>query len=408
MGKLKDEIQQVIDTSYGRGLDGAKIAQRLIEAGLEMMHDEGEISEGTRLAPTFVRDHFKGFYVTTFTPGVLEAASGNTLADAHAALEVAGQQFLFYAGSHFEKGTPESEVKGHVNLKLADMCFNETGATSQRRPVQLAAGAPVSAHLPELAAIAGGAIPAAVLESAQEAAQEPRQAMSAARSARHAEILATPPCRAELTAWVLSKAEKAKKEGLDDTYFVLQALAGEIEQHLEERQVNTAQALRQFYADCHARNVKAGWWTDLATGISKKRSVGELFMLFVTEIEEAYRAYVEGSQDDKLPEYPGLGVELGDLQIRLADFAGAMLAGALVSHDPDVTNPGDQMFQEVCEIARRYESIRKTDAAVGDAETGDFIPSTDVAEMVVAKLEFNANRPDHKIENRLKEDGKRT
>src|SRR3546814_6587331 len=62
------------------------------------------------------------------------------------------------------------------------MCFNETGATTQRRPVQLAAGAPISIHLPELAAIAGGAIPAVVLESAQEAAQEPQESVSKARS----------------------------------------------------------------------------------------------------------------------------------------------------------------------------------------------------------------------------------
>jgi hypothetical protein len=32
----------------------------------------------------------------------------------------------------------------------------------------------------------------------------------------------------------------------------------------------------------------------------------------------------------------------------------------------------------------------------------------DVAPMVDAKLDFNASRPDHKIENRLKDDGKRT
>lgn len=402
MGKFKEAIGHLTDAGYARGMDGAKMARRLIEAGLAMMIDEGEITTSNRIVPN--EDLDGSFHVSTFTSGV----SSDALADAHAALEVAGQQFLFYSGQHFDKGTPESELKGHVNLKLADMCFNETGATTQRRPVQLAAGAPVTAHLPELAAIAGGAIPAAVLESAQEAAQEPRQAVSKARSSDGTLALSVAPCRAEIVAWVMSKAEKAKKDGMEDVFFVLQALAGEIEQHLEERQVNVAHALHQFYADCHARNVKAGWWTDLATGIAKKRSVGELFMLFVTEIEEAYQAYIDGSADDKLPQYPGLGVELGDLQIRLADFAGAMIAGSLVTYDPNVNNPGDQMFREVCEIARRYESIRKTDAAVGQPETGDFIPGVDVAEMVVAKLEYNANRPDHKIENRLKEDGKRT
>lgn len=401
---IKKDIASLVSRLYSEGRDGEKIATRLIEAGLAMMAEEGDIDVNSRIAPNDAMDG--SFHVTTFTPGKAEdSLDGFTQS---AALEVAGQQFLFYAEQHNAKGTPASALKSEVNIRLADMCFNAIGVTTQRRPVRLAAGVPVSAHFPELAGLAGGGIPADVLESAQEAAQEPQGRVSKARSSDGTLALSVAPCRAEIVAWVMSKAEKAKKDGMEDVFFVLQALAGEVEQHLEERPVNTAHALREFYADCHARNVKAGWWTDLATGIAKKRSVGELFMLFVTEIEEAYRAYVEGSQDDKLPQYPGLGVELGDLQIRLADFAGAMLAGSLVSHDPDVRNPGDIMFQEVCEIARRYEAIRKTDGAVGDPETGDFIPAVDVAEMVVAKLEFNANRPDHKIENRLKEDGKRT
>lgn len=407
MGMIQEDIASLVDgLTINEGRDCGKVGKRLIEAGIRLLAQEGVISGAdNRIAPTNL--DAGTFHVTTFSPNVREPQA-NTLAVAFDVLEVAGQQFLFYAEQHNEKGTPASALKAEVNVRLADMCFKAIDATTERRPVQLAAGVPISAHFPEFAGIAGGGIPADVLENAEKTAQGLENTSSAARRARQAEILATPPCRAEVVAWIMSKAEKSKKQGLEETFFVLQALAGEIEQHLEERQVNTAHALQLFYADCHARNVKAGWWTDLATGISKKRSVGELFMLFVTEIEEAYRAYVEGSQDDKLPQYPGLGVELGDLQIRLADFAGAMLAGALVSHDPDVTNPGDQMFQEVCEIARRYEAIRKTDAAVGDPETGDFIPSVDVAEMVVAKLDFNANRPDHKIENRLKEDGKRT
>jgi hypothetical protein len=402
MGKLQDDIQELISASYGRGIDGKKIAKRLIEAGLTMMDEEGDLSPESRVVPIF--DKYQDFDTFHIAKRV-ELTAPFATSEMAEVIEIAGQQFLFYAFQHNEKGTPASALKAEVNVRLADMCFNAIGATTQRRPVQLAAGVPVSAHFPHAAGISGGGIPADVLENA---AREPQESVSKARSSDGTPALSVAPSRSEIVAWVMSKADKAKKEGDEHVFFVLQAIAGELEQHLEERQVNVAYALREFYADCHARNVKAGWWTDLATGIAKKRSVGELFMLFVTEIEEAYRAYVEGSQDDKLPQYPGLGVELGDLQIRLADFAGAMLAGSLVSHDPDVSNPGDQMFQEVCEIARRYEAIRKTDAAVGDPETGDFIPATDVGEMVVAKLEFNANRADHKIENRMKEDGKRT
>jgi hypothetical protein len=45
---------------------------------------------------------------------------------------------------------------------------------------------------------------------------------------------------------------------------------------------------------------------------------------------------------------------------------------------------------------------------VGDPEKGAFLPPMDVGEMIDAKLAFNASREDHKVENRLKADGKKT
>jgi hypothetical protein len=171
--------------------------------------------------------------------------------------------------------------------------------------------------------------------------------------------------------------------------------------------IKHADTMRSFFEDVYSRNLKAGWWTDIETGLPKKRSVGELFMLFVTEIAEAYEAWSANAADDKLPDYPGLGVELADLGIRWADFCGAYLAGNIIGPDP-ANNPGDRMFQEVCMIARHYEAIRKTPEAKGEPETADHLPPADVATMIDSKLAFNAKREDHKIENRLKEDGKRT
>lgn len=186
-------------------------------------------------------------------------------------------------------------------------------------------------------------------------------------------------------------------------------VAGRVIPYNEDRSTGVAHAsgLRSFFEDVYARNLKAGWWTDIETGEPKKRSVGELFILFVTEIAEAYMAYRNDQADDKLPQYPGLGVELADLGIRWADFCGAYLAGNIVEHS-GARNPGDEMFIEILEIAQRYEAIRKTPEAKGEPEEGNHIPAADVAVMVDAKLDFNAKREDHKIENRLKEDGKRT
>lgn len=167
-------------------------------------------------------------------------------------------------------------------------------------------------------------------------------------------------------------------------------------------------ALRQFFTDVNQRNVKAGWWTDLKSGEPLKRNVGEMMILMVTELAEAYKAWQASERDDKLPEFPGIGVEMADLLIRVADFCGGLAAGLVVGPDSGATNPGDLMFQEIVEIAERYEAIRKTPAAVGDPETADFLPPMDVAEMTDRKLAFNAQRADHKIENRLAEGGKKT
>lgn len=166
-------------------------------------------------------------------------------------------------------------------------------------------------------------------------------------------------------------------------------------------------SLRAFYQAVHGSNVKAGWWTDLETGEPKLRNLGELLMLFVTEIWEAFSAYENNDNDDKLPQHPGLGVELGDLEIRLADLCGALLAGR-VARWSNTRNPGEELFREVGKIAERYEAIRKTPEAVGERENGHPMEPMDVAAMVDDKLAFNATRADHKIENRLKDDGKKT
>lgn len=172
--------------------------------------------------------------------------------------------------------------------------------------------------------------------------------------------------------------------------------------------VEHADALRTFFGDAHQRSVRAGWWHDLYSGEPKKRSVGELFMLMVTEIAEAYLAWADdNAPDDKLPQHPGVGVELGDLAIRFADFCGALAEGKVVA-DSGVRNPGDAMFKEVVEIALRYEGIRKTPEASGEDEVGVFLPAMDVAQMIDDKLAFNASREDHKIENRMAEGGKKT
>jgi len=109
----------------------------------------------------------------------------------------------------------------------------------------------------------------------------------------------------------------------------------------------------------HSMNVEAGWWTDLKTGESIKdtRNVGEILMLIVSEVSEAMEAHRKGLMDDKLPHRHGVEVELADAIIRIFDLCGA----------------------------KGY----------------------DIGAAVMEKILYNLSRADHKIENRLKDGGKK-
>jgi len=106
---------------------------------------------------------------------------------------------------------------------------------------------------------------------------------------------------------------------------------------------------------CHEAAIN--WWRDPATGEDIDRNNGELLMLIVSELAEAMEADRKDLMDDKLPHRKGLEVELADALIRIFDMAGAR--------------------------------------------------GLDVGGAIVEKLEFNANRADHKPENRLKAGGKK-
>jgi NTP pyrophosphatase (non-canonical NTP hydrolase) len=112
---------------------------------------------------------------------------------------------------------------------------------------------------------------------------------------------------------------------------------------------------------CHEASRTSGWWTNIKTGEPveiTQECVGDKLMLIVTEIAEAKEGYRKNLMDDKLPHRSAIEVELADAVIRIGDLAGAL--------------------------------------------------GLDIGGAIIEKLAYNAVRPDHKIENRLKKNGKKT
>lgn len=113
---------------------------------------------------------------------------------------------------------------------------------------------------------------------------------------------------------------------------------------------------------CHHQSKEAGWWNDLETGQPIIRPIPEMIALIHSEISEGFEAWrkpVNGKPrpDDHLPGFDGLTTELADALIRICDMAGGL--------------------------------------------------GLPLGEALAAKLAYNAQRADHRIENRRKDGGKK-
>lgn len=199
--------------------------------------------------------------------------------------------------------------------------------------------------------------------------------------------------------------------------------------------IDRSKTIIALASECHNKAVESGWWTNLDDGSSQigKRDFIQLSGLSMTEVQEAF----EGGQspDDKLPEMPAFQVEIADAFIRQADMAGGCyvdLASAfeMISPHADLTyaalpiHPDVRSMQHravACmlingEISKSIECQRKRKLAQRDVHVARSMVlcfqlaamfGYDLESAIRAKLEYNANRPDHKLENRAAEGGKK-
>jgi hypothetical protein len=189
--------------------------------------------------------------------------------------------------------------------------------------------------------------------------------------------------------------------------------------------------LNGWAANIHARNVAAGWWTDLNTGadLHGVRNVGELLMLCVSEVAEGTDGWAFNLMDDKLTHRSMIEVELADTKIRIFDLAGAHnidLTGAYREVVPTLatyTQVTRNLLEIVCQLSHAMEGHRKSAqdrqltyrtafevrlaAALVMIDHMARTGGMDVDGAMVEKLAYNAERADHKPENRRAAGGKK-
>ena len=165
----------------------------------------------------------------------------------------------------------------------------------------------------------------------------------------------------------------------------------------------------------HANNVKVGWWDGGQTCIFQKIQMAS------TEIAEATEGARKNLMDDKLPHRKMEEVELADVFIRVLDLGGRMnLSYAESWIETEWCDSSNSLGMQHLGINKALiqfaeHAYRDSPAPTLNAYYSAAISCIlkvvsnrgyDIMAAMHEKIEFNATRADHKLENRAKENGK--
>lgn len=187
-------------------------------------------------------------------------------------------------------------------------------------------------------------------------------------------------------------------------------------------------------ARVHEANKK--WWTNIETGEPLILNLGERCMLVTSELSECLEAERKNLMDDHLPHRKGAEVEMADTVIRLLDMYGAEQGATFppikrssvddslyIKYTSERANAMDSIIANTSDRGNRADWLFAINKVVTMFRTipyrSDLILIIQMCELYCEnfgydlwgafedKMAYNAERADHKTENRIKDGGKK-
>lgn len=178
--------------------------------------------------------------------------------------------------------------------------------------------------------------------------------------------------------------------------------------------------LNAYARHIHQLNLK--WWTN-ADGTPKDLDKGERFMLMVSELAEGLEGDRKDLQDDKLPQYKMIWVELADFAIRVLDsgavYGWNFMTGVIHPTEETLCHNPKTVGAKLLNIASILHGLAAHELVPEEMRGALFdksnyastcvhmsrdlaleLGASDFWQIVLEKLQYNWSRSDHAHANR--------